>query len=274
MFLECGSCGVMWVEPMPSDTSSEDLGEHYTDVYYASDGDGGDVFEELARDVSSRRLRRIREDLGRTGRILDVGCGTGWLLTVAAEQGWEPTGVEVSPAAAQAARRDDRVTVHTGFLEQAPLETGSFDAIVASHVIEHVPDPVGMLERMRSLMTEDGVLVLALPNSRGFVHSVTNLVHRMRGRLGRDRFSCSLHPPSHLYAFDPPSIVRALSRAGFLVSRILVTGKGDPETYPMRTWKGSGRAPAAQRVIERIGRGIGRGSLLEVHARPVSRNGL
>lgn len=256
---------------MPQGAAVGGADEHYTDAYYGGERrPDEDRFEALARAVSDRRLERIEGDLGRRGRILDVGCGTGFLLAAAADRGWEAIGVEVSARAAEAARRHPGVTVHTGTLEDAPLASGSFDAITLSHVLEHVPDPVSLLERIASLLVADGILVLALPNADGFLHTVTNVVHRLRRRYGRDRFSCSLYPPSHLYAFTPTSLVRALSRAKLAATWIRITGKGDPETYPMQTWRGAGRAAAGQRIVERLGRAIGRGSLLEVHARTIA----
>jgi SAM-dependent methyltransferase len=253
---------------MPVGTAVGDADEHYTEAYYGGERRADeDEFEGLARDVSSRRLARIEGDLGRRGTILDVGCGTGFLLGTAAARGWRSIGVEVSARAAEAARAQPGVEVHTGTLEDAPFNPGAFDAIVLSHVLEHVPDPVALLARVEPLLASDGILVLALPNASGFIHSVANLAHRLRGRYRKDRFSCSLYPPSHLYAFTPPALVRALSRAHLAATRITVTGKGDPETYPMRTWRGAGRFATAQRIVERTGRAIGRGSLLEVHAR-------
>lgn len=262
---------MFWVEPMPAGAAVGDADEHYTEAYYAGDRrPDEDRYEASARMVSSRRVQRIEADLGRRGALLDVGCGTGFLLAAAAERGWRAVGVEVSARAAAAARSHPGVQVHTGTLEAAALEPGSFDAITLSHVLEHVPDPVTLLEQVRALLTPDGIVVLALPNAAGFLHTATNLVHRARRRYGRDRFSCSLYPPSHLYAFTPASLVRALSRAQLAPTRILVTGKGDPETYPMPSWRGAGRAATGQRIVERIGRAIGRGSLLEVHARALA----
>lgn len=253
---------------MPEATDASELGHQYTETYYSGSARADeDVYESMARDVAARRMQRIEKDLGRRGTVLDVGCSTGWLLAVAAERGWVATGVEVSESAAQAARAHPGVSVHTGTLETASIAPGSIDAVIASHVLEHVPDPVGFLQQVARVMSDDAVLVLALPNSQGFIHTAANLVHRLRGRYGRDRFSCSLYPPSHLYAFSPASLVRALSRAGLLATSITITGKGDPETYPMRTWKGAGRLAFAQQLLERAGRAFGRGSLLEVHAR-------
>jgi SAM-dependent methyltransferase len=267
-YLACRACGVYWVEPMPSGAAIEDADSAYTEAYYSGDArPDEDAYEDLTRKVMTARIERIEAELGRKGRLLDVGCATGAQLHAARDRGWETVGVEVSATAAEAARARG-LEVITSTLDQAGLADGSFDAIVLSHVLEHVPDPVGLLRECRRLLRPDGVIALALPNSDGFLHTATNLFHRLRRRLGRDRYSCSLFPPYHLYAFDPASLVRALAEADLYPAAIRITGKGDPETYPMRSWSGVGRMALAQRLVERVGRAIGRGSLLEVLARP------
>jgi SAM-dependent methyltransferase len=267
-FLECGSCGVFWAEPMPDGAAITDASSHYTEVYYAGEPRADEPrFAAIANSVSRRRMQRIQQAVGHSGTVLDIGCGTGFLLAAASSMGWTAVGVEVSERAAAAARSHPGVTVHTGTLEQAPLDPSSFDAIVMSHVLEHVPDPKQTLREVARLLKPSGVLVLALPNANGLIHLVANLVHGARGRLGRDKFSCSLYPPSHLYAFNPRSLRTTLRRCGFTVDSMIVTGKGDPDTYPMVTWSGAGKAAQGQRFVEWIGRKTGRGSLLEVHAR-------
>jgi SAM-dependent methyltransferase len=268
-FIGCLSCGVFFVDPMPP---AELIGsDHYTETYYSAvqPRPEEDLFEELSLDGAARRMQRIeRARGGERGRLLDVGCGTGFQLAAAKARGWGVAGVEVSATAAESARATHGVDVVTGTLEDAGFEPGSFDAIVCSHVVEHVPDPVGLLTQVRSLLAPGGVAVIAVPNSRGLIYAAYNVVHRARGRYGKDRFSCSLFPPSHLIAFDGGSLREGLKRAGLRADGITITGKGDPEHYPMLSWRGAGKMPIAQRVVERVGRALGRGSLIEAIARP------
>jgi SAM-dependent methyltransferase len=149
-------------------------------------------------------LRRLRWDCppwrGR-GRYLDVGCGSGSALGVAAALGWSVAGVEVDRAAAQKARRFSR-RVHTGDLLEAPFAPGEFDVVTAFHVLEHVPDPVAAVRRMLEWLAPGGLLVLEVPNAGG-------LGARLFGRAWS-----GLELPRHLSHFTPATLERLVASAG------------------------------------------------------------
>lgn len=99
------------------------------------------------------------------GRLLDVGCGNGDFVALAATMGWDAEGVDPDHAAIAACRaRGVRVT--HGFVDDLPIEKRSsyWDAITLSHSLEHVPDPRGMLLRMFDMLAPGGTLWVALPN--------------------------------------------------------------------------------------------------------------
>ena len=268
-YARCNTCGTYFVEPMPAGDAVEDADAHYTGAYYSGDARADETSWEQATDASSSaRIEWIERALGRKGRLLDVGCGTGYLLAAAKARGWEATGVEVSGRAAEFARRTHDVTVLEGTLSRAAFPESSFDAITLVHVLEHVPNPVETLHEVRRILKPEGLLGIAIPNPRALLYAGYNAVHRLRGRLGKDKYSCSLYPPSHLYAWDERALRRLLARVGFAVAELVVTGKGDPQRYPVADWRAAGRWPFAQHVLETAGRLVGRGSLLEALARP------
>lgn len=264
-YAECARCGTFFVDPMPAMDTDD---SHNTAAYYGGDQRSDeDAFEALALDAGARRAARIERALAGKGRLLDVGCGTGFQLAAAAARGWEVEGIEVSATAAAYARDRHGVTVHTGTLASVALPNASFDAAVLSHVVEHVPDPIGLLRDVARILRPGGVALIAVPNARGLIYTAYNIVHRMRGTYGRTAFSCSLFPPSHLTAYTPSSLPALIDRAGLTLQTLVVSGKGDPEHYPMKTWRGAGRAPTLQHAVEWVGRHTGRGSLLEAIAR-------
>jgi SAM-dependent methyltransferase len=141
------------------------------------------------------------------GRLLDVGCGAGDLLLRMKRYGWEVEGIEPDPIAAAELRKFG-LRVIEGTLPNNDLRPASFDVITASHVIEHVPDPVAFLAECFALLRSNGRIVLATPNveSDGFRKFGNSWVH--------------LDPPRHLVLFTPTSLELALRKAAFKVEQV------------------------------------------------------
>lgn len=145
---------------------------------------------------------------------LELGCSHGAFLQQLRERDWECVGIE--PAAEVASRVAERgFNVRVGSLESAVLadpwtfEPGSFDAIFAWMVIEHLHDPVATLRLVRELLKPGGTLSFSVPNfgcweCRAF-----------------GRFWYALQLPTHLQHFTSDSLRRLLEISGFeLVERI------------------------------------------------------
>ncbi|MER7194039.1 class I SAM-dependent methyltransferase [Streptomyces flaveolus] len=118
------------------------------------------------RDPGVRRAwaARLRSWLpGRPGDVLDLGCGTGSLSLLAAEQGHRVTGVDLSPAMVELARaklagRDAVFLV--GDAGVPPVGERRFDAVLVRHVLWTLPDPGRVLAHWRELLRPGGRLVL------------------------------------------------------------------------------------------------------------------
>lgn len=256
-----------FVDPMPAGDAVPGAGEFYDETYYSGAPRAReDEWEAMTARAWRAQAEAFTVAAGRPGRLLDIGCGTGKLLAAARDLGWEVEGVEPS-GAADYARAVLGLNVKTGTLEQAAYPDASFDAVWLSHVVEHVPDPVSLLREVARVLRPGGAAKISVPNSRAFVYAATNWIHRVRGRYGKDKFTSSLAPPGHLYAFDVRSLRVALDRAGLVPERIFTAGKGDPVYFPMLTWRGTGRWSQAMRLAEWIGRRTGRGTLIECVAR-------
>ena len=148
------------------------------------------------------------------GRILDVGCGSGRVLAKMRRFGWETTGVEPDPAAANIAREQLGLDVRQGNLEEADLPPGSFDLVSLNSVIEHLPYPVATLRRCAELVAPGGVVVVATPNTASFGHC----------RFGADWRGLEI--PRHLHLFNPANIAMAAEQAGLRVEAVTTLIKG------------------------------------------------
>jgi SAM-dependent methyltransferase len=213
VFVECLGCGVHFAE-----TERTDLRSYYRDIW--SDGNLGcdpyaekvaaahdpDKLEELLTTVprfrwAVRQLRRMK----RNSRILDVGCGEGALLWAAQQMGFEPHGCDLAePAVALARGLAGATNVHVGTIDDLPYPPGTFDALVALEVLEHVPNPRAFLERAASLLASDGTLLLTMPNR----YRVFAVLKRALGK----RHSSTDYPPHHLTRWSAGALRNLLGR--------------------------------------------------------------
>jgi 2-polyprenyl-3-methyl-5-hydroxy-6-metoxy-1,4-benzoquinol methylase len=154
--------------------------------------------ERTAIEHESRHLPRRSQH----GRLLDIGFGDGAFLDIARAIGWEVTGIDPdSKVVSNALERG--LNVYQGGLEVLAGESGVFDVITMSHVIEHVHKPIEVLEGCYRLLKPGGQLWVETPNINS---------------LGGARFQRNwrgLETPRHLVLFNGQSLRQALQRAGF-----------------------------------------------------------
>ena len=105
------------------------------------------------------------------GRVLDIGCGTGFLLERLAERGFSGVGVDLSPESVEIAQAR---LVELGVAERLRVETGSayeppdgpFDLVTITDVLEHLEDPRACLAAARDRLAPGGIVVVSTPNRR------------------------------------------------------------------------------------------------------------
>jgi 2-polyprenyl-3-methyl-5-hydroxy-6-metoxy-1,4-benzoquinol methylase len=145
-------------------------------------------------------------------RILDIGCGRGMLGRVLKEQmpGRHVTGIEVESAvAADAGRVLDRVIIGDIQTLAPSVLAGPYDCVVCADVLEHLPEPLAALRRLREHVAPTGLLVCSIPNIRHY----TAIMRIVRRGWSYDDFG--LFDRTHLRFFSRHSMIRLLTDAGF-----------------------------------------------------------
>jgi SAM-dependent methyltransferase len=116
--------------------------------------------QDLATDV----VARLETRLAGPGRLLDVGCGPGILLSVARDRGWQVQGLELAAGSVERCQRVGH-DVKSQTLDDFKCEEGSFDAVVLHHVLEHIADPRAAIEKCCRVLRRGGTLFIAVPNA-------------------------------------------------------------------------------------------------------------
>jgi 2-polyprenyl-3-methyl-5-hydroxy-6-metoxy-1,4-benzoquinol methylase len=197
----CRDCGLALTWPPPPATG---MARYYPDAYY---GDAGErrflgPVEGLQRALYGSRARKVEAAAGgRPGRVLDVGCGRGFLLDAFRRRGWTVEGTEMSEASSAHAREILGIPVRIGPLESLGLPAASFDAVTLWHVLEHVTTPGSMLAEIRRILKPGGVLLVSVPNFGSPEARIT----------GPGWFH--LDVPRHLVHFTPETLDAALRSA-------------------------------------------------------------
>jgi 2-polyprenyl-3-methyl-5-hydroxy-6-metoxy-1,4-benzoquinol methylase len=203
--LRCSECGLTYAPQ----TGTEDSPDLYDESFAKASKHPTYIFDGAhyaarATEVWSEHLARLRP-YRETGRILDIGCSLGFLLHQAQELGWEAHGVEVSEYAVKHAREKFGVRVVQGILEEDTYPNGFFDAVICSHVMEHVPSPRTLLRQIRKILRPGGVALILVPTQ------FASLTYRILGRVR------GVGPPLHLYFFSRGTLSSLLGQEGFSV---------------------------------------------------------
>jgi 2-polyprenyl-3-methyl-5-hydroxy-6-metoxy-1,4-benzoquinol methylase len=194
---ECPGCGVVRFDPLPT---NDELEQFYSASYY----DFPQSREEGHGRAFARRLKNIKAG----GRLLDVGCATGFFIRGIKESSdWEVSGVEFGASAAKYARETLGLEVRNCSLEEAKYPGGYFDYIRINNVLEHVGDPLSLLWECRRIIAPGGRLSLAVPNGSNDSRELTDFF-REEGVAPRSK-------NGHIYFFPARTLKMMFQKSGF-----------------------------------------------------------
>ncbi len=204
---ECSSCGLLFQPETPELLAALD-GFYPSGYWWKARGRAG-VWEGRYREWVLRRdqLRWLcsvcPEAAGK--RLLDIGCGGGAFLRLAAEAGFDAHGLERSAEAAELAEEAAPGRVFKCTADELAQQGESFDVLTLFHLLEHVPDPFRYLKHLRKLLRPGGLALVQVPNRAS-----------LQARLFGSRWY-GLDCPRHLYNYSLFSVQHLLGRAGYRI---------------------------------------------------------
>jgi len=193
----CASCGLVFTDARDAPPPDQ--------LYPAFDQTTSASMDRVrgALRLFLRQRARLVQKAVPSGRLLDYGCGNGAFAAHMASLGYDAVGLE--PFSLGAPVRSERLTLIRAPLADASSELDTFDVITMWHVLEHVPDPRAVLEKLVPHLKPGAALVISVPNFDSWQSSV------FRGSWFH------LDPPRHLLHFDAHSLRRCLSDVGLEV---------------------------------------------------------
>ena len=194
------------------------------------------VENSIYNDKNNSYFTEIRKDLldliplnKRSLTVLEVGSGDGSTLKYAIKNGYANTihGIELCAIDNSFQKDDDFTSFIIGNIEQIdlPYEVNSIDVIICGDVLEHLIDPLKVLEKLKVILKYDGILIASIPNFREY--SVIKKVF-LQGDFGYEK--SGILDKTHLRFYCKKNIKELFINAGFQLS--LVTN--NLNRYPKR----------------------------------------
>lgn len=159
--------------------------------------------ESLFRNIFRKRFNIISRFSPNPGVVSDIGCSNGVMLDIFAEKGWKTWGVDPSENAKIANQKGHKIIKN--FFEKAKLSGNFFDLVILNHTLEHMDNPVKVLGKVRSLLKQNGIVYIDVPNAAGLGAKI----------LGKHW--PYLLPDEHKHQFTKLSLTSLLTKAGFKV---------------------------------------------------------
>ncbi len=240
--VECQACGMHFTNPRPtletishyypSDYSCYDVRRNWDERprarlrrylerevlrashgYPPSPGIATHVGAIAGRSWIRRRIQRcFWIPFVESGKLLDVGCGSGAFLKRMRQLGWQAEGLDFSPVAAERAQAWTGCPVRVDSLPSEAIPPSSFDVVTMWQVLEHTHHPREFIRGAREITKPGGWIYLSVPNFAGW----------SRTAFGAEWVGVDV--PRHLLHFTPDCLSRLLSSEGWQVKRVETLG--------------------------------------------------
>ncbi len=269
-FQMCNQCRFVFVNPRPDASALI--------AYYGTAGGHGinsvtSTEEAQSREASFpnstidalRIMKHVRKMIPDAISLLDVGAGYGYFSKEAIDVGFiDVVALEFDEDACRICKDISGVSPISDSFESFESPRDSFDCILMSQVLEHASDIRLWIDRSRSLLTPNGVLVVAVPNFASFLATALKI---------KDPF---VIPPDHLNYFNGRALSRLVEKSGFEVLRIETVSRVRPDILttrlPIRNEPTeqflNKMTSIAQRPPFALVNRVGRGLFLNVYATP------
>lgn len=210
---QCAGCSMVFVNPVLNSAALEAIYRHedYSEIMEKLQGDSHEYRKMRFGRERVKNAEKFRDKNLKFRKWLDIGCSTGFVLEAAAEAGWEVTGIELNPYAAEFARKRNIEVIDKDYIQVA-FGNNAFSEVSLYDVLEHLEDPLQILKKAYNELADNGGLYIYVPNWDS----------ASRFLMGYDAHF--IWPSHHLNYFTPSTLAEMVKKSGFEVVHVETEG--------------------------------------------------
>lgn len=205
---QCQECSFLFTQDFPVES---EIGRYYETPDYISHSDTkkglmNGLYHLVRKRMLNHKAKLVERFTRKTsGKILDIGTGTGYFTHTMQQRGWEVEAIEKNAQARAFAKKHFNLDVkEDSELNQLPGE--EFGAITLWHVMEHLENLNDTWDQLYNLLADDGVLIIAVPNCDSY-----------DAQKYKDHWA-AYDVPRHLWHFSPDTMQKLGTRHSFLLT--------------------------------------------------------
>ncbi|WMJ71990.1 class I SAM-dependent methyltransferase [Cytophagaceae bacterium ABcell3] len=204
--VKCTKCGLIFTNPRPPES---EIGRYYKSEEYVSHSDSNkgliNFLYHQVRKFTLKGKTNLINRLSDKGAVLDIGCGTGYFLAACKKEGWEITGTEPDAKAAEIAAKNTNSSIYPNLFS---VPNRSYEIITLWHVLEHIHELKKSMAKVKSLLADQGTLIVAVPNCQSY-----------DAKVYKEKWA-AYDVPRHLYHFVPESMEYLMKSEGLEITDI------------------------------------------------------
>jgi SAM-dependent methyltransferase len=171
------------------------------------------------RDLIDRFDHLQKYTNGNKKRFLDIGSGEGYSLIKANKYGWEVFGIDISDLRIQEAKQKN-INFVLSDLISAKFPDNYFDCIYMDSVLEHVPNPIQMLNEIKRILNVGGCVYIGVPNEDSLFTRFLGILYKFSGRKSESSRLKPFAPSFHIGGFNNHSLKFAIKSHGFSIIKL------------------------------------------------------
>lgn len=195
---KCTDCGLIYISPRPTEQEIANLYGHDEAHIPAQ----AHIEQSFSKRLAARHALKIISKYKKTGTLLEIGAGAGYLLDEARSMGFEPVGIELNPTQADFIRTHFDIPCEQQQLSTQSFGTQRFDIVYHCDVISHFYDPIKAFKIINSKLNDQGLVIFETGNIADIDPKYYNSF-------------TAFQYPDHLFFFGTKNIELLLEKTGF-----------------------------------------------------------